>query len=52
MDRKVRPPPPRSEYPDSLRLRLSARWWIDEMHVAIGGKGMYIYALIDDEGWF
>lgn len=37
---------------DSIRPRLSGRWRIDEMHVKIGGRKMYLYAIIDDESRF
>ena len=36
-------------YLDSIRPRLSGRWRTDEMYARIGGRRMYIYALIDDE---
>ena len=39
-------------YLDSLRPRLSGRWRTDEMHLKVGGRKMYLYALIDDEGRF
>lgn len=37
---------------DSIRPRLSGRWRIDEMHVTVGGRRMYLYAIIDDESRF
>ena len=39
-------------YLDSLRPRLSGRWRTDEMQLTVGGKKMYLYALIDDESRF
>ena len=39
-------------YLDSIRPRLSGWWRTDEMYLKVGGRRMYLYALIDDESRF